>query len=238
METEKEIPDDITDMVDSKKRSFFNYVFSLSSSDKAELYNILQYSVFAVPLIILLNKVIHSFMPKEDENKGLLEILLEIFAEIVLLYLGIFFIDRIISYFSTISKTNYKKINLLTTVVPFLLTLLSLQTQIGLKGSHVYHKLFDVIDGKVNLKDKSVVKVSQPLSKNHTANNLARMNPNIENNRAAMPNVNVTMPTQPTQSMNVSSGGVSGQPMVQQPQMESPLLAANEALGGSFGSAF
>ena len=64
------------------------------------------------------------------------------------------------------------------------------------------------------------------------------MNPNIENNRAAMPNVNVTMPTQPTQSMNVSSGGMSGQPMMQQPQMESPLLAANEALGGSFGSAF
>ena len=73
-----------------------------------------------------------------------------------------------------------------------------------------------------------------------TSNHLGKMNPNVENNRAAMPNVNVGMPTQrpPPQAMQVSPGGYSGQPMVQQPQMESPLLAANEALGGSFGSAF
>ena len=39
-------------------------------------------------------------------------------------------------------------------------------------------------------------------------------------------------------NVSVNGGGISGQPMIQQPQMETPLLAANEALGGSFGSAF
>ena len=227
--------DEIEEQV-AGKHSFFQHVFSLSSSDKNELFNILQYSFFAVPLIVLLVKVVHHFMPKENKDSGLLEIVFEILVEVTILYLGIFFIDRIITYFSTLSKTNYKRVNLLTTIIPFLLTLFSLQTQLGLKASHVYNKLFDVVDGRVNLKDNSVVKVSQPLSSNH----LGKMNPNVENNRAAMPNVNVGMPTQrpPPQAMQVSPGGYSGQPMVQQPQMESPLLAANEALGGSFGSAF
>ena len=238
MESDKEISPDLNDLNESKKTSFINYVFSLSSSDKAEIYNILQYSVVAVPLIILLNKTVTHFIPKEDSNKSILEILFEIIAEIIILYLGIFFIDRTISYFSTFSKTTYKKINLLTTVIPFLLTLLSLQTQIGIKGNHIFKKIFNTFEGNVNLRDNSVVKVSQPISKNHNVNNLARMTPNIENNRAAMPNVNVSMPNPQAQTISVSGGGMSGQPMVQQPQMESPLLAANEALGGSFGSAF
>ena len=102
----------------------------------------------------------------------------------------------------------------------------------------IYNKVFNTLEGNVNLRDNSVVKVSQPISKNHNVNNLARMNPNVENNRAAMPNVNVSMPNPQAQTISVNGGGMSGQPMVQQPQMESPLLAANEALGGSFGSAF
>ena len=189
----------------------------------------------AIPLIILLVKSVHRFMPKEDKNTGVLELVFEILVEVTILYLGIFFIDRFITYFSTVSKTNYKRINLLTTVIPFLLILFSLQTQLGLKASYVYNKLFDVVDGKVNLKDNSVVKVSQPLS-----NNLAKLNLNVENNRASMPNVNVAMPTRapPSQQMNMNQNNLSGQPMIHQPQMESSLLAANEALGGSFGSAF
>ncbi len=238
MESDKEISPDLNDSNENKKTSFINYIFSLSSNDKAEVYNLIQYSIFAVPLVIMLNKLVRCVIPKEDVNKNTLEILFEILAEVVILYLGIFFIDRVITYFSTFSKTTYKKINLLTTVIPFLLILLSLQTQIGIKGNHIYNKVFNTLEGNVNLRDNSVVKVSQPISKNHNVNNLARMNPNVENNRAAMPNVNVSMPNPQAQTISVNGGGMSGQPMVQQPQMESPLLAANEALGGSFGSAF
>ena len=234
---DKENSVDIIDREDSKHLSFFSHVFSLSSADKSELYNIIQYSITSVPLIVLLIKLIQYIIPKEDENKNSLELVLEIVVEVALIYLGVFFIDRIVSYISTFSKSSYKKINLLTTVVPILLILLSLQTHIGLKANMVYKNIFNIVDGKINITDRSVVKVSQPLSNTSTPSRV-----NLENNKAAMPNVNVVMPQQrpspPT--MQVNSGGISSQPMVQQPQqaMETPLLAANEALGGSFGSAF
>jgi len=162
------------DNSDDSKKSFFKYVFNLEDESKSEIMNLLQFSLLSFIPIILLSKVLEKYSPPKDETKGSLEITAEIVIQIIVLFIGLFFINRIIMFFPTFSGENYPKINIITSVLSVLISLIFLSSNISEKVNILSERIYELWEGKsdknsktktVNVNGKQVtVKVSQPTS--------------------------------------------------------------------------
>ena len=51
---------------EKKDTSFINHVFSNTDEDKAEMLNVIQYGLMAIIPVIILNKLVHRFIPETD----------------------------------------------------------------------------------------------------------------------------------------------------------------------------
>ena len=128
-------------MYNNKKDGFFKYVFNFDNNNKGLLTNLFQYAFIAVPLVILVLKVMNYYTPEEDNSKGSLEILLEIVVSISILLLAVWFINKIIRYIPNISKIEYPEFNEVNFLLPFLIVLLTMQTKLGAKINTTYIKV-------------------------------------------------------------------------------------------------
>jgi hypothetical protein len=87
--------------LDEKSNSsngFFKYVFNFDGDSKGEMINLVQYSVLAIIPVVILNKLIQRFVPEVDEDKGSVEILVEVIIQIIVMFVGLLFINRIFTY--------------------------------------------------------------------------------------------------------------------------------------------
>ena len=100
--------------------SFVEHVFCTSEESKAEILNVIQYSLSAIIPVVGLNKSIQRFIPEADVEKSSLELLAEIFMQIVIMFIGIILIHRLITYFPTYSGYKYENFNLTTVILAFL----------------------------------------------------------------------------------------------------------------------
>ena len=57
----------------SGKGGFFKHVFNFDEDSKAEMLNIVQYSVLALIPVVMFNKSMQRFIPEADEEKGSIE---------------------------------------------------------------------------------------------------------------------------------------------------------------------
>ena len=78
--------------INSGKPGFFKHVFNFDEESKAEMLNIVQYSVLALIPVVLINKIMQRFVPEADEDKGSLEITSEILAQVIVMFLVILLI--------------------------------------------------------------------------------------------------------------------------------------------------
>jgi hypothetical protein len=250
----------LTESSSSSKPGFFKHVFNFDSDSKAEMLNIIQYAILALIPIIILNKLMQKYIPEADEEKGSLEISAEVLLQIIIIVLGIFFVDRLVTYVPTYSGIKYLDFSVTTVVIATLLILLSLQTKLGEKISLLFDRVMELWDGpsdkddkKKKGKGKGSVKVSQPISgqgggqqqmqQQQSPDQSAQMQslyggstpinqlPTSSTTSQQLPNYN-EMYSQSDQNplQNAATPGGFG---------ESMIMAANEALGGSaFGSNF
>lgn len=237
----------------NKSLGFINHVFNFDEDSKLEMLNIMQYGILAIIPVVLLNKTVQSLIPESDETKGSFELTAEIMIQVIIMFIGILIIHKIITYFPTYSKIAYSEFNVTSIILAFLVIVLSLQTRLGLKSNMLYERLKDCIEGNHNLKTTNNVApvqapqsisapITQQASQHHIANNLQHIVPNI--NQGA-PNI----PPVPSYAPKASDNQLQQAPQfpqqqqqqqhAQQHQHQPPdLMAANEALGGSFGSSF
>ena len=161
----------LTESSSSSKPGFFKHVFNFDSDSKAEMLNIIQYAILALIPIIILNKLMQKYIPEADEEKGSLEISAEILLQVIIIVLGIFFVDRLVTFVPTYSGIKYLDFSVTTVVIATLLILLSLQTKLGEKVSLLFDRVMELWNGpsdkddkKKKGKGKGSVKVSQPIS--------------------------------------------------------------------------
>ena len=193
----------------------------------------MQYSLLSVVPILILNKSVQKFIPDADEEKGSVEVLAEVIGQIAFMFLGIFMIHRIILAIPTYSKIKYQDFHVTNIVLGFLVIVLSLHTKLGEKSNILIDRLFDMIEGK---------KPEQEGAQNQNSGD-----------GGGVVSQGLQQARQPTQSQNMVNAinGGAGQSFdhmyggptnplqnAQMPTMNDGLLAANEALGGSFGTAF
>jgi hypothetical protein len=152
----------MADILDSSDKSgFIGHVFNFNANSKEEMLNIVQYSLLAVIPIVILNKTIQRFIPDVDEEKGSIEIIIEVILQIIAMFLGIFFIDRIITYIPPYSEKKYEELMITNVILSMLLITLSLQTRLGEKVSILADRVMELWSGEgSNAKKKKKKKVS------------------------------------------------------------------------------
>jgi hypothetical protein len=235
------------DSLDKKSASgFFKHVFNFEDESKSDMSNIVQYSILSLFPIVLLNKSMQKYVPEADEKKGSLEVLAEVVIQVVYMFLGLFFIHRIITYIPTYSGVNYPDFNVIFIILAVLMVVLSLQTKLGDKVGILVDRVNELWEGKNGDKNgtsvrsgSGTVKVSQPISQGVVQtsysdgtmlNQLPDMSSQPQQQQQQMPNYNSMYKQQSTPLVDAASpsGDNFG------------IMAANEALGGGggFGSAW
>ena len=245
----------LTESSSSSKPGFFKHVFNFDSDSKAEMLNIIQYALLALIPIIILNKLMQKYIPEADEEKGSLEISAEVLLQVIIIVLGIFFVDRLVTYVPTYSGIKYLDFSVTTVVIATLLILLSFQTKLGEKVSLLFDRVMELWNGpsdkddkKKKGKGKGSVKVSQPISgqgqqqmqqqsPDQSAQNQSLYGgstpinqlPSSSTSTQQLPNYN-EMYNQADQNplQNAATPGFG----------DSMIMASNEFLGNSFGSNF
>ena len=253
------------DSSDDSKKSFFKHVFNFDNDTKSELLNFVQYAIMAIIPVVLVNKGIANYVPEADDNKNTLELMAEIIIQIVVMFLGLFMIDRIITYFPTYSGEKYPDHSIIFMILSTLMIVLSLQTKIGEKVSIISERAYELWEGKSSTSknnknqkkntNQNNVKVSQPISTRGSTNS------NNSNNNAAMQQSLYTdgtsINTLPTNDMNQNMLAPQQLPNYNNmyEKNDTPLvnaatpggdinegfmepMAANSVLGGSFGSSW
>ena len=204
---------------DINKKSFVSHVFSTTEEGKAEILNIVQYATLGVLPIVLLNKLVQRFIPEADSDKSTLELLVEIFLQIIIMFCGMVLIHRTISYFPTYSGFKYENLTLTNVVLAFLVIVLSIQTKLGIKVNILTDRALEMWNGPSE---------KEPVKKRGSMHSTSQSDyfDNIGETIGMPPPPVVTTkssPAPPKQEESFDFGG---------PQ------AANGVLGGSFGSFF
>jgi len=131
----------------SNKKTFLSHVFSSTEEGKAEILNVIQYSAMAVVPVVVLNKLIQRFIPEAEIDKSSLELLAEIFIQLIVMFCGMILIHRIITYFPTYSGFKYENLTLTNVIIAFLIIVLSIQTKLGLKVNILAEQIMDLWNG-------------------------------------------------------------------------------------------
>lgn len=242
------------DSSDDSKESFIKHVFYFNDKSKSDVLNLMQYSFISIVPIVLLNKLIAKFVPEADETKGSLEVSAEILLQIFVMMFGIYMINRFITFFPTYSGAEYANFNVVSIVIVILMITISLQTRLGEKFNIIVERIIELWEGKPaknaknakNNKNNNNVKVVQPISgqqnmssqsMNQSAMNQAMYSdgtsinslPNAGDSQQ-LPNYNNMHQQDNTPLVNAATPSMEG--------FGNTIMAANEVLGGSFGSSW
>jgi len=148
-----------------EKQSFFNHVFNFETDSKNEIVNIIQYSVLSVIFVTLLNKGVNTYMPEIDKDKGTIQLTAEIMIQVVVIFVGILFIHRIITYMPTVSGIPYADQNIITTILPVLVVMLNI-SKLGEKVSILLDRIFNEKPASAPVKLNSVQPISGGMNTN------------------------------------------------------------------------
>lgn len=138
----------------SSKKTFFSHVFDTTQEANGEIMNVTQYAVLGIVPVLVLNKLIQRFIPEADSENSSIELLVEVLLQVVVMFIGILFIHRIITYVPTYSGFRYERLTLTNVVLAFLIIVLSLQTKMGIKVNILYDRLIDLWNGTSSEDDK------------------------------------------------------------------------------------
>jgi hypothetical protein len=225
---------------------FFYYVFNFDSDNKAVLFNMLQYLIIALIPVIILLKLVKEYIPEDNDKKDNLELLFEIILQLGVLFIAIFFIDKITRYFPTYSKVPYSKFNEVSFIIPTLILIITMQTKLGAKINIIYSRGMEAWSGKsalVGVSNHGNAKINQtiPTPGIHQVSRADTLDNTLMAPRAnQMPAQNNISMIDSLPNMMNNGGGNSFQGQAMQNAFMETMepMAANGALGGSFGSTF
>lgn len=223
-----------------KDKTFFTHVFSSTEEDKAEILNVIQYALLGIIPVVILNKLVQRFIPDADTDKSNLEILAEIFIQMIVIFCGIIIIHRIITYVPTYSGFKYENLTITNAVLAFLVIALSIQTKLGIKVNIIYDRLVEMWNGTSDDKKTQIkqnLRISTPKHAPSQADYLD--SPVVQNDvfppapiATSSPNMSHGVDNYDYMMRNGGNSNNAVQNMYQGP------IAANTLIGGSFGSSF
>ena len=228
----------LQEVKDSNKKSFLSHVFSTTEEGKAEVLNVVQYSLLGVIPVVVLNKLIQRFIPEADADKSSLELLVEVFIQLVVMFCGIIIVHRVITYIPTYSGFKYESLALTNVILAFLIIVLSIQTKLGLKVNILVDRIYDLWNGPDEGKKDKVKKGVRVNNGAHTPSRADYVDSTAVQGGTFPPApVATTRQNSVMDSYDNMMGGGSNVSQNSYGLLSGP-MAANSVLGGSFGSMF
>jgi len=212
------------------RKTFLSHVFSTTEEGKAELLNVIQYTVLAIIPIVILNKTIQKIIPEANPDKSSLEITFEVIAQLIIIFIGIVIIHRIITFIPTYSGFKYDSLILTSVILAFLVIVLSIQTKVGIKTSILVDRLGELWNGPEYVKKRDVGSKAAASSGGGDEQQDYAIFPQA--NRMVSPEKQAVIYDQTMRGYPESN--IRDSPK----QMDSGPMPANGLLGGSFGSSF
>ena len=223
---------------------FVKTVFPFDDSQKESLLNIIQYTVLAIIPIVIVLKLIKTYIPEADEDNGSLVIFVEVVAQLILMFFALYFIHRIITYVPTYSGKMYEVCSM-TNIIPVVLLLaLTMQSKLSEKVQILVDRVWDLYEGEPSNKNtkqqsQGQVRVTQPLSQQY-ASQAPPPTQNAPPPPAQMTNMKsqsneYSIPQTPNFD-NMYAGPETPLVDAATPMMEP--MAANDFMGSSFGTSF
>ena len=225
---------------DVSKKTFFTHVFDFSRESNAEIMNVSQYALLGIIPVLVLNKLVQKFVPEADPDKSSIELTIEILLQTIIMFVGVLFIHRIITYVPTYSGFRYEHLTLTNVILAFLVIVLSLQTKLGIKVNILYDRVMELWQGgssedvKTNVRSK--VRVSDSVMSH--APSQADF---LDTGSAAIGGMGYppapVVQNKPNSSYDqmMRGGGAKDSYSMSAPMGPAP---ANSLLGGSFGALF
>ena len=231
---------------------FFNHIFNFDNDNKSTIMNMLQYIILGLIPVVLVLKTIKYYVPEEDDNKGTTEITIEVALQLFTIFFAIWFIDRMVRYIPTYSGINYHKFNEINFILPLLIILVTMQTKLGAKINILADRVMQLWNGTnghhVGNTNHGAIKVSQPIVTPgiHQVSRADGLDNTIIPPQAGQMPVqnNVSMIDALPNMMQQEQGGGNGLSSFQNQAIQNSFMesmepmAANGALGGSFGASF
>ena len=201
---------------------FVEYITTISTNEKAQVLNMLQYGGLAVlPLLILL-KIMKMYVPEEDPLKGTPELSIEVLLQLGFILVAFFFIHKLVLYLPTYSNVEYEHLNLLSVILPVFFLMFALDTGIGSKLNILFDRLLLAVGIK-----KEPFQKKEPVKKNGLMVG--------ETTTRTLSNEQVSQQQDPMASRMIDGFPTQREPQVQEPMMmmQQEPVAANEGFGGS-----
>ena len=224
---------------------FVKTVFPFDDSQKESLLNIIQYTSLTIIPIVIILKLIKSYMPEADEDNGSLVIFVEVIAQLLVMFFALYFIHRIVAYIPTYSGKVYEAFSITTTIPVILLLALTMQSKLSEKVQILIDRLVELYDGqtsnksaKQSPKGQGQVRVTQPLSQQYSSQGPSQQAvapPPAQMTNMKSQSNEYSIPQTPNFD-NMYGGPETPLVNAANPTMEP--FAANDFLGGSFGTAF
>lgn len=114
--------------------SFISYMFSMTDGEKVELINMFQYIILAIIPILLIVRIMKTYIPPASNIKGSVEIAVELIVQLVILVSFFFLIHKLILFIPTYTKQNYPSIQFFPILLPLLFILFTLDKNMGEKA--------------------------------------------------------------------------------------------------------
>lgn len=220
---------------DVGKKTFFTHVFDTSAESNAEIMNVTQYALLAIIPVLVLNKLVQRFVPEADPDKSSIELSIEIVLQTIIMFIGILFIHRIITYVPTYSGFRYEHLTLTNVVLAFLVIVLSLQTKLGIKVNILYDRVIDLWNGSSPEDKKAAVKGRVRVSESMLSHNSSQADYLDGGAGSSMFPPAPVVQSKPNASYDHMMRGGSQQAAAPMSMGPAP---ANAMLGGSFGAFF
>lgn len=119
----------------SKTESFLGYMTTITTLEKNELLNVIQYIVLIVIPLVLLLKFMKEYIPPDSASKSSIEITMEVVIQLTMIFIAFWLIHKVIMYIPTYSTVPYEKLNLIQIAMPVVFLLFCMKSSISEKVS-------------------------------------------------------------------------------------------------------
>ena len=201
---------------------FIDYMTSMSSVEKSQILNSLQYGGLAIIPILVLLKLMKMYVPEEDPLKGTPELLIEVLLQLGFMLVAFFFIHKLVLYFPTYSNVDYEQMNLLSVILPVFFLMFALDTNVSAKLNELMDRALIFLGIK---KENFETSKSKKEGFENTSKTMSSEQYNQLNNET---------------SRLIDGFPTRREPQVQQPPQQEPMMmmpsepmAANEGFGGT-----
>jgi hypothetical protein len=241
---DKHLDSDFEKNHNSKQKGFFSFVFEYNEDKKTKFIKIAQYITLGFIFYSIFIYIIDKYFPKIDDTCSSIEIIITLLLYCYIYFYSLYYIDRIICYCSSIFGSSQcliaddRDISVFDIVTPALLATLSFNPQFQDGISIIFERINEAWNGnekkqkKKKKSEQQQQQQQQPVSHTPITSSLYSGN-TTPINQLPILQEGFTQQHQPVQQ----SLQQSLQQMHSPEEVNMP-VAANEVVGGSFGSLF